>query len=98
MAQPAYDGRSASLRNVRISVASFSNTSNTSTLPRIVGMSHGYRHIPDHKDFLNSSSNPFDYVEALPNLSNNSKGTYATPQFTNKTSTLEEEDYSWLWR
>eukprot|EP00971_Amphidinium_carterae_P231276 4589601-Amphidinium_carterae.1 len=38
MAHPADDGRSVSFRNVPISVASSSSMSNTSTLPRIVGM------------------------------------------------------------
>eukprot|EP00971_Amphidinium_carterae_P046786 921878-Amphidinium_carterae.1 len=38
MANPADDGRSVSSRNVPILVASSSNTSNTSTLPRIMDL------------------------------------------------------------
>eukprot|EP00971_Amphidinium_carterae_P235906 4681687-Amphidinium_carterae.1 len=46
MANPADDGRSISSRHVPISVASSSNISNTSTLPRITGMSLVHR---DHE-------------------------------------------------
>eukprot|EP00971_Amphidinium_carterae_P050769 999789-Amphidinium_carterae.1 len=43
MAHPADDGRSTSSRNVPISVASSSNTSTTSTLPRITGLTSKWR-------------------------------------------------------
>eukprot|EP00971_Amphidinium_carterae_P253675 5036058-Amphidinium_carterae.1 len=55
MANPADDGRSISSRNVPISVASSSNMSNTSTLPRITGMSLVHR---DHEVMSPTSSMP----------------------------------------